>query len=107
MLCVATLRLPVLQVTALEPAAPADSATALQLEIALPPSVKATVPVGALPATVAVKVTLAPTSDGLAELDSVVVVGGRPPMATCTVNIPDAPGVALRTLIVTPVVLST
>ena len=44
--------------------------------IVLPPSVKATLPVGALPVTVAVKVTLAPTSDGLAELARAVVLGG-------------------------------
>ena len=48
--------------------APAGSATALQPEIALPPSVKATLPVGAAPTTVAVKVTLLPTTDGFAEL---------------------------------------
>ena len=36
------------------------SATALQPLIALPPSVKLTLPVGALPVTVAVKLTLAP-----------------------------------------------
>ena len=107
MLCVATLRLLVLHVATFELAAPAGSATAPQPEIALPPSVNATVPVGALPATAAVNVTLAPTSDGFADVDSVVVIGGRPPMATCTVSMPDAPGVALRTLIVTPVVLST
>jgi hypothetical protein len=38
------------------------------------PSLKFTVPVGAVPATVAVNVTLTPTSDGLPELASVVVV---------------------------------
>ena len=49
-------------------AAPAGSATAPQPVIVLPPSVKATLPVGAVPVTVAVKVTLVPTTDGLAEL---------------------------------------
>ncbi len=58
----------VLQVTALLFAAPAGNATALQPAMALPPSVKATLPVGATPLTVAVKVTTAPTSDGLANL---------------------------------------
>ena len=50
------------------------SATALQPEMEVPPSVKFTVPVGALPLTVAVNATLAPTTDGLAELESVVLV---------------------------------
>ncbi len=64
----------VLQVTALLLAAPAGNATALQPAIALPPSVNATLPVGATPLTVAVKVTLAPTIDGLTELESDVPV---------------------------------
>ena len=53
-------------------ALPAGNATALQPEIALPPSVKATLPVGAVPVTVAVKVTLLPITDGLTELARVV-----------------------------------
>ena len=48
-------------------------ATAPQPVIDVPPSLKLTLPVGALPATVAVNVTLAPRLDGLAELTSVVV----------------------------------
>ena len=75
MLCVPWVRLLVLHVAILELAAPAGSAIALQPVIVVPPSVKATGPVGAVPATVAVNVTLAPTSDGLPELDSVVLVG--------------------------------
>ncbi len=55
----------------------------------------------------AVNVTLAPTSDGLPELVSVVAAEVLPPMATEIVSNPDGPGVALMTLIVTPVVLST
>jgi len=51
------------------------SATALQPEMAVPPSVKLTVPEGLLPVTVAVKVTLAPTIDGLSELATVVALG--------------------------------
>jgi hypothetical protein len=47
-------------------------------------------------------VTLAPTSDGLPELASFVLVSVLPPMATETVNRPEGPGVALMTLIVTP-----
>ena len=50
------------------------SATALHPAIALPPSVKATLPVGAHPLTVAVKVMLVPTVAGLSELASVVVL---------------------------------
>jgi hypothetical protein len=68
----------VLHVVILELAAPAGSTIAPQPVIVVPPSVKRTVPVGALPATVAVNVTLAPTSDGFAELDSVVIVGAGP-----------------------------
>src|ERR1700674_1641569 len=82
------------------------SATAPQPLMAVLSAVKATVPVGAVPATVAVNVTLAPTSDGLPELINVVLVDVLPPIATETVSRPDDPGVALMTLIVTPVVLS-
>src|ERR1700681_3798846 len=57
------------------------SATALQPLSALPPSVKATLPVGLLPVTVAVKVTLAPTVEGLSELTRVVLDGGGPTAA--------------------------
>ncbi len=74
MLCAPTLRLLVLQVAVLLLAAPAGNATALQPPIALPPSVKATLPVGAVPVTVAVNVTMAPISDGVPELESVVPV---------------------------------
>lgn len=69
----------------------------------MPPSVKLTVPVGALPVTLAVKVTLAPSADGLAELTSVVVVGVPAPIATVTLS---AVGDAEPTVIVTPYVLS-
>ncbi len=57
------------------------SATAEQPAIDVPPSLKFTVPVGAAPVTVAVKVTLAPTVDGLSELASVVEV--TPWFTTC------------------------
>ena len=73
MLCVPTVRLLVVHAAIFE-AEPAGSATALQPEIALPPSVNATLPVGADPVTVAVNVTPAPASDGLPELDSVVLL---------------------------------
>jgi hypothetical protein len=50
------------------------SVTAEHAAIDADPSLKFTVPVGALPLTVAVKVTLAPATDGLAELDSVAAL---------------------------------
>jgi len=50
------------------------SATAEQPEIEPPAAVKLTLPVGAAPVTLAVKLTLAPTIAGLAELDIAVVV---------------------------------
>jgi hypothetical protein len=50
------------------------SAIAPQIATAAPLSVKLTVPVGALPVMVAVRVTLIPTTDGLLELDTAVVV---------------------------------
>src|SRR5438034_1095624 len=102
MVCVPWVRLLVLHVAILELAEPASSAIALQPETAVPPSVKATVPVGAAPATVAVNVTLAPTFDGLPELASVVLVLVLPPVATDTVNSPEGPAVAPMTLMVTP-----
>ncbi len=49
------------------------SATAPQPAIVAPSTVKLTVPVGATPATLAVNVTDAPTTDGLAELAMPVV----------------------------------
>ena len=72
MLCVAAVRLAVLQLAVFELAAPLGSATAAQSVV--PSAVKAKLPVGALPVIVAMKVTLTPTSDGLAELANVVVV---------------------------------
>ncbi len=74
MLCVPWVRLLVLHVTIFEFAAPAASASAPQPTIVVPSAVKATVPVGAVPTTVAVKVTLVPTNDGLPELDNVVLL---------------------------------
>jgi hypothetical protein len=72
MLWAPTPKLALLHVAVLLFAAPAGSATALQPAIVLPPSVNATAPVGAVPVTVAVKVTPVPTTDGLAELATVV-----------------------------------
>src|SRR5690242_409511 len=45
-----------------------------------PPSLKSTAPVGALPFTVAVKVTAMPLVDGLMLLATAVVVGVGPPL---------------------------
>src|SRR5258706_2897267 len=73
MLCVPTARFAVLQVAVFAFALPVGNATALQPFSVVPSAVKVTPPVGALPFTVAVKVTLAPTNDGLPELASVVV----------------------------------
>ena len=73
MLWVVALRLLVPQVTLLALALPVGNATAPQPLIVVPSAVKPTLPVGALPFTVAVKVTLAPTNDGLPEVASVVV----------------------------------
>lgn len=68
MLCVAAVRALVLQAAVLLLPLPV-SAIALQPVIELPPSVKLTLPVGLLPATVAVKVTLLPKAEGLSELE--------------------------------------
>jgi CDP-diacylglycerol--glycerol-3-phosphate 3-phosphatidyltransferase len=59
------------------------SGCAPQPAIVVRPSRKATVPVGALPATVAVNVTLVPAVDGLSELTRVVVVGAGPLLINC------------------------
>ncbi|HEY2419679.1 MAG TPA: hypothetical protein VGH84_17315 [Steroidobacteraceae bacterium] len=58
------------------------SATELQPLSVVPRSAKATLPVGAVPLTVAVNVTGTPAADGLAELRSVVVVAAN---TDCTV----------------------
>jgi hypothetical protein len=50
------------------------SATALQPEIDVPPSVKLIVPVGAKPVVDAVKVTFTPGATGLLELDKLVLL---------------------------------
>ena len=86
MLCVPAARLLVLHRAALAlvlPFARPESATAAQPPIVLPPSVKATVPVGALPLTLAVKATLAPTLDGLSELTRLVVLVALLLLTTC------------------------
>ena len=57
------------------------SATAEQPAIKLPASVNVTLPVGALPVTVAVKVTDAASAAGLAELEMVVVLAAL--LTTC------------------------
>lgn len=59
-----------------------DSALAEQPEIDVPLRVKLTVPLGEDPVTVAVNVTLAPTTAGLRELTIAVVEPGTP-ITTC------------------------
>ena len=61
-------------------------ATAPQPLTIVPPSVNFTVPVGALPITVAVKATLLPTIAGFDELTSVVVVGAVVPPGVVTLS---------------------
>src|SRR6476646_6315973 len=77
MLCVAAVSALVLHAAVLLLPLPA-SAMALQPLIEFAPSLKLTLPVGLLPAMVAVNVTLVPTVDGFFELTSVVVVGAGP-----------------------------
>ena len=74
MLWLPTARLALLHVAVLLFAAAGGQRHRAAAAIALPPSVKATLPVGAVPVTVAVKVTLVPTTDGLAELASAAVL---------------------------------
>src|SRR6266487_3518356 len=73
MLCVPTVRLPVAQVAVRMLPLPLNTAAA-QPAIDAPPSRKFTVPVGAVPLTVAVKVTLVPAVDGVNELPIPVVL---------------------------------
>src|SRR5438045_4544517 len=82
MLCVPDVRLLVLQRAVLVALALLVSAMAAHLLIVLAPSVNATVPVGALPVTLAVKMTREPTVDGLSELARVVVLVALLPI-TC------------------------
>jgi hypothetical protein len=71
MLCVLALNVDVLQVAVRVLPAPV-SATAAQPGRVVPPSLKLTAPVGALPVTDAVNVTFVPTTAGFAELETVV-----------------------------------
>src|SRR6266702_1235538 len=73
MVCVAAMSVLVLHCAVRVLPEPAR-ATAAQPAIELPPSVKLTLPVGLAPVTEAVKITLLPSVDGLAELASVVVL---------------------------------
>jgi hypothetical protein len=83
MLCVAAVSAVVMHVAVLLFPLPA-SATALQPLIEFAPSLKFALPVGLVPVTVAVNVTLVPTVDGFFELASVVVVvAGPAALTTC------------------------
>jgi hypothetical protein len=68
--------LPTVSAAVVQVAFAATTPCAVQMAMALPLSVKPTVPVGALPVIVAVKVTLAPGAEGFAELVSAVEVAG-------------------------------
>src|SRR5438132_13790959 len=78
-------------------------ATAEQAAIDVAPSLKLTDPVGLVPVTVAVKVTLAPTVDGFGALASVVVVAAPPGTVTWTVS---TVALAEIALMVIPLLLS-
>ena len=81
MLCRPATRLVVLHVVVLLFALPAGNVTALQPLSVVPSAVKPTLPVGAVPVTVAVKVTLVPAIDGLAELATAVPLAAE--LTTC------------------------
>src|SRR6266576_1657121 len=104
--CVPAPRLVVLQVAVFAFAAPPVNATALQPPIEMPSAMKLTLPVGALPLTVAVNVTLAPSVDGLPELVTVVVVAVLAGAETERVSVPAGPGVTPVTVTLMPYVAS-
>ena len=74
MLWVPTARLLVLQVAVLLLPEPVSATAPHPVSGAPPSATKLTLPVGFVPATVAVNVTVAPTIAGLAELATIVVV---------------------------------
>ena len=86
----------VVQVAVRELPAPLTIAAAQPL-MDVPLSLKFTLPVGAVPVTVAVNVTLAPDVDGLSELASAVVLAFIPWFTTCDngplldVTLPESP----------------
>jgi hypothetical protein len=82
MLCVPAAKLLVLHVAFFVFTAPAGKATAPQPLIVVPPSVKLTLPVGAIPLTVVVNVTLVPADEGFELLDSIVVLVVTPEFTT-------------------------
>ena len=75
-------RLVVLHVVVLLFALPKGSATALQPLSVAPSALNPTVPIGAVPVTVAVKVTPVPATDGFAELATTVPLTAA--LTTCT-----------------------
>ena len=82
MLCGPAARLVVLHVVVLLFVLPEGSATALQPLSVAPAALNTTLPVGAVPVTVAVKVTLVPATDGLTELATAVPLTAE--LTTCT-----------------------
>src|SRR6202171_577357 len=99
MLWLPAARLRVLQAAVLTLPAP-PNATAPQPLMVLPPSVKFTLPVGAVPVTDAVKVTPAATVEGFTALASEVVVA-VPPLGAETESV-SALAVAESTLTLIP-----
>src|SRR5438046_10158065 len=81
MLCVPALMLLVLHVAILELAAPAGSATAPQPVMVLPPSLKATVPAGAVPGTVAAGTPRTPAAESCDDADTSSAVAALSPVA--------------------------
>ena len=106
MLWVPAARIDVLQNALGALALPALKPTAPQPAIVDPSDVNATVPVGADPETVPVKVTLVPKSDGFSEDVKEVLVAVAPPIETERVSEPFDPGTTLVTLRVIPFWLS-
>src|SRR5439155_13726969 len=105
MLCVPTPKLLVAHCAVLVLPGPL-SAEAAQPLIELPPSVKFTVPVGLDPVTVAVNVTFAPTTDGLAELANVVLVAVLVLVTSVTLSMKvvlSVPSVPARVIVCKPV----
>ena len=70
------------------------SATAPQPVIVVPLSMNATLPVGPVPATVAVNVTFVPNNAGFAVLASVIVAGGAAVQLPATAPVPSTRNVA-------------
>ena len=98
MLCVAAVSALVLHAAVRLLPLPA-SAMALQPLIEFAPSLKLTLPVGLLPATVAVKVTLEPAREGFAELANRMVVGAAVTVTVAAFEVPVDPALSVATAV--------